>query len=328
MRRFELIVGGLIGAFVFGGGLAMMEAQPDRGGPTDSAAPPAAQAGVTREVHVLRIEFVRRSDADGVEVLVDGEEVSGASGQLLLRLVRRLRGGDAELDLSGQANASPDRGDRALPFEDDGDRGLARRGDGIRRGTDSERDSTRRRWPARPNQLDADDIDGMMEVIADLEPTLHGQLVDLQAQAPEVFTDKLREHWIMWWRFVELKRTDPERYRLEVARRRVSRSLFQKQFEYDQARRDGDTAEAERLRDEVRTLVTTQFEIDQSRRELELRRLETQLEALRARLEDWVERRDAMIDERVSRLLDATGFDFGDADEESDLDPRRRDGRR
>jgi septum formation topological specificity factor MinE len=108
--------------------------------------------------------------------------------------------------------------------------------------------------------------------------------------------DNLREH-------------DPEMIRLtqrEQELDRKSRDLS------DQLRRGRNVGadQKEQIKKQLADVVSRHFDVRQERRELELKRMEDEIERLRATVKSYREKREAAVQRRLSQLMDVDDLDF------------------
>jgi hypothetical protein len=104
-----------------------------------------------------------------------------------------------------------------------------------------------------------------------------------------------------------LRDTDPEMFELEQNDQRLDRESRELAEHY---RRAPEGPAREELRHKLKETVAQHYKSRQSRRELEVKRLEAQLERLRGALEKRSKDADAVIDRRVSQLLGEEDFGF------------------
>jgi hypothetical protein len=97
----------------------------------------------------------------------------------------------------------------------------------------------------------------------------------------------------------ELQRIDPEMYELEKADRELEFESHQLVQRYHRAPLD----QRETMREELKQLIDKHFEVRQSRRELQLKRLQNELEELRTAIERRNEAREQIVGRRVADLL-------------------------
>ena len=104
-----------------------------------------------------------------------------------------------------------------------------------------------------------------------------------------------------------LRETDPEMFELEQNDQRLERESHEMAEQYRRAPEG-------RLRDELRAklqeTVKQHFKARQERRELEVKRLQAQLERLRGAVERRAKDADAIINQRISQLIGEEDFGF------------------
>jgi hypothetical protein len=109
------------------------------------------------------------------------------------------------------------------------------------------------------------------------------------------------------FRLEEMKKYDPEMYELEVRDRELE---SQTQTLAQQLRRAPLNERAE-LKKQLQELVDQHFDARQTRRELQLKRLEAELEQMRASLTKRQEVREQIVGRRIAELTgDEHDFDF------------------
>jgi hypothetical protein len=100
--------------------------------------------------------------------------------------------------------------------------------------------------------------------------------------------------------FEQLRESDPEMAKLAEADMDLER---QTQEVSDQFHRAPNADAREKLKKELMELVDKHFEVRQERRELEIKRLEEQLERLRTSLKKRMDDRKVLVQQRIARLL-------------------------
>ena len=104
-----------------------------------------------------------------------------------------------------------------------------------------------------------------------------------------------------------LRENDPEMFELEQNDRRLER---ESQELAEQYRRASDGPARDEIRGKLRDTVARHFKMRQQRRELEVKRIEAQLDRLRGSLERRSKDADAIIDRRMSQMLGESDADF------------------
>lgn len=168
-----------------------------------------------------------------------------------------------------------------------------------RRDEDNARDEERRqpqppRGRKRRGGMEAHGPDEMMEQMMGGMPGrgMMGMMPGMMGMAPG--GDWLRE-------------TDPEMFELEQLDRRLDRESHELAEHY---RRTPQGPAREEIRGKLREVVTRHFKARQERRELEVKRIEAQLDRLRGALERRSKEADAIIDRRMSQMLGEEDADF------------------
>lgn len=103
------------------------------------------------------------------------------------------------------------------------------------------------------------------------------------------------------------READPEMFELEENDRRLDHDSHELAEHYRHA---PEGPAREEIRGKLRETVERHFKVRQERRELEVKRLEAQLERLRGALERRSKDADAIIERRMSQLLGAEDFGF------------------
>ena len=104
-----------------------------------------------------------------------------------------------------------------------------------------------------------------------------------------------------------LRETDPEMFELEQNDQRLERESHELAEQY---RRAPESPARDELRAKLQEAVKRHFKARQERRELEVKRLQAQLERLRSAVERRAKDADTIIDRRMSQLLGEEDFGF------------------
>ena len=104
-----------------------------------------------------------------------------------------------------------------------------------------------------------------------------------------------------------LRENDPEMFEMEQNDRRLER---ESQELAEQYRRAPEGPAREEIRGKLRDTVARHFKARQQRRELEVKRIEAQLDRLRGALERRSKEADAIIERRMSQMLGEADADF------------------
>jgi septum formation topological specificity factor MinE len=80
----------------------------------------------------------------------------------------------------------------------------------------------------------------------------------------------------------------------------------------DQLRRGRNVGadQKEQIKKQLADVVSRHFDVRQERRELELKRMEDEIERLRATVKSYREKREAAVQRRLSQLMDVDDLDF------------------
>jgi hypothetical protein len=106
---------------------------------------------------------------------------------------------------------------------------------------------------------------------------------------------------------VRMREADPEMFELEQNDERLDRESHELA---EQNRRAPEGPARDELRAKLKQTVARHYKARQERRQLEVKRLEAQLERLRGALEKRSKDSDAIIEHRVSQLLGEDDFGF------------------
>ena len=104
-----------------------------------------------------------------------------------------------------------------------------------------------------------------------------------------------------------LEKNDPDMYKLLKQEDDLDRQTQELSMQYRRA----PTAQRDGLKKQIEKVVGEQFEVRQQRRQLELKRLEDELQRLREAIEKRTKSREQLVGKRVAELLgqdDDTGF--------------------
>lgn len=151
--------------------------------------------------------------------------------------------------------------------------------------------------------LSLEQINQVMQLIADFDPQRHAELVRIQEVNNELFVGEIRREAFRRALDLELQSNDPEGYQLRLDDHSAQRRTLNLQIRYQQAQTRPDDGELQSIETQLRDLVGEHFDIRQKIREHELDQLEDQLAGLRVRLERRLAQRDQLIQRRVERLL-------------------------
>jgi DNA repair exonuclease SbcCD ATPase subunit len=161
------------------------------------------------------------------------------------------------------------------------------------------------RRPAGPphvEPLDEAQTEALLDFLREYNPQMAERFTDAMKHNPERVRRALAMVYPRYRELMELREENPELYELrreDLLLARESRELVR---ELQQVRRADGEAEAERIRERLRDVVTRHFEVRQALRERELEQLERRLEALRDELEQRREERDELIEQRLEEL--------------------------
>lgn len=105
----------------------------------------------------------------------------------------------------------------------------------------------------------------------------------------------------------QMKRVDPEMYKLEMADQEMERQTSDLSMQYRRAPKE----EKAELRKELEEVVLKHFEVRQEKRQLQLTRLEKELQRLRDEIERRTQKRGEIVGKRLSELVgERSDIDF------------------
>ena len=104
----------------------------------------------------------------------------------------------------------------------------------------------------------------------------------------------------------DMQKNDPEMHELLKADQDLEREAREMAIQYRRAPKP----QREEIKERIGKLVNKHFEVRQERRELELKRLEEELDRLRGAIERRNEARDQLVGQRLSQLLGEDKLDF------------------
>lgn len=263
------------------------------------------------------VQITLRPLGDGrFELYIDGNRVEGRVGERLLR---------ALADQRGEAGRRVPPGDGAGPVDrpmrgNRGFQGDAPPGDrpagppGADRPETDEMPAFRQRvgqyYDGPIPELTDDLLKEVMAVIKDFDEALYTRLSSAMESNPEAVKSRLKLDLRRWMAAVELKRTDPELYELNVKDRQYSHETSRLVGEFFAARRQNETDRLEAIRSELDSIVGKHFDVRQKLRERDLSQLEQRLEFLRKQVQQRRERRAEIIKEHLSQLFGGPAGDF------------------
>ena len=150
----------------------------------------------------------------------------------------------------------------------------------------------------------------VLAVIADFDEVLHARLSSAMENNPEVVRGRLQNDLRRWMAAVELKRSDPELYQLNVSDRRLSHETSRLVGEYHAARRQGETEKIDSIRTSLESLVGQHFDVRQKMRERDLSQLQQRLEFLRTQIQQRREQRQEVIRQHIQQLFGGPTDEF------------------
>ncbi len=290
-----------------------------------SEAPPPPPTGEARPAGPQGdVQITLRPVGDGrFEVYIDGVRVEGRVGERLLRVLQEQRGEGMRRPTPGDAGGAgagpgdrPMRGNRGAPGEDGplGDRPPGPPGTDRAQSQEDEMLAFRQRvgqiFEGTVPELTDDLLNEVMAVIKDFDEALYTRLSAAMETNPQIVRTRIQNDLRRWMAAVELKRHDPELYKLNVEDRQYSHETSRLAGEYAAAVRQGDSAKVESIKAEMEKLVGEHFDVRQKLRERDLAQLEQRLEFLRKQVQQRLERRAEIIREHLSQLFGGPQEDF------------------
>jgi len=147
-------------------------------------------------------------------------------------------------------------------------------------------------------------LDEALSLIEETNPEMHARLVELRKNNPERFRRAMTRAAPRLREFARLREHDPEGFELRRQELQISREIFQLLRRVAGAEPNDLTADAlQDVQDRLEVLIAQQFEIRIEQGQRHIERLEQRLERLRAEVDDRLERKDQLIDDRAAELL-------------------------
>lgn len=160
--------------------------------------------------------------------------------------------------------------------------------------------------PAAENNTDPlppDQVESALAIIAEIMPGNATRLENLRKSDPKQFQQLLRRLFNQRiGAMVRLKEQDPDYFAYDFAERKLEAQAYILSRRIKQA----PPQEVSPLHDQLRKMLHDLFDARLHTREFELTRLETQLQNLRAQLEQQRQQKQALIDKRYDELLART----------------------
>lgn len=173
-------------------------------------------------------------------------------------------------------------------------------------------------WPEDPTALEPHEVDAFLAFAKEHFPSLHDQLVRARQSDPRVFRQLLRRAGPPMARLMHLWREDPDEAARVIRLQRIEMELRQQAQRHHGLNDPQQRAAVER---EMRELLTERFE-------LRLAGLEREIDELRRRLDEQVERlaqqnqdKQRIIDEEFERILERKGWERGPRPRRSQMPP-------
>jgi len=169
-----------------------------------------------------------------------------------------------------------------------------------RRAGDDDRDSDR--------ADDPDAVDDTLDLLGEVDPPMRDRLRRLAQENPERARAVLRRAQPRLRELAELKRDDPEAFRLRLAMMGAGRDAYRAAQGYARAERDGaGEEELARRREEVAAAVRARLELEHRLKAQEIERLAQRVEELRAQMSEQSSRLDQLVREQTDRLIERVG---------------------
>lgn len=177
------------------------------------------------------------------------------------------------------------------------------------RGGAGQEDGERRRWDWRrqPPQISAEFRNHVIAVVQDLQnqPMSEEQREKLAAMKPDEFLRVFQDNAGTILAFARLRERTPDLYELKIRDYRLMREVRSLAAEVRRLHAANDHEAATALEGKMRVLVSEQFEIDLKARAIELRLLEERVASMKKELDERREEKEAHVDQRVKRVLEA-----------------------
>ena len=208
----------------------------------------------------------------------------------------------------GNGENGPEAKDRAEAQRDgdrrDGDRAADRDDEHHEKKGKGRRDRKGPRFGGiTADELDGEDIREVLEVLEEANPQMAHRLEDLREQDEAEFRQAVAEvassrriRWLMMQ-----KRFDPKGFKLRANEFRLQHRMDHVKDRLGAA--EPNSEEAERLKGDLRALLSEAFEVRQKLREHELERLERRIDHLRSELEEKRRRKEKLLDRRFEEIL-------------------------
>ncbi|MEX0774148.1 MAG: hypothetical protein WD042_00395 [Phycisphaeraceae bacterium] len=187
----------------------------------------------------------------------------------------------------------------------EGDQPDARKADDQKKREDSRDKSPRKPEGDSRLKLTKEQLATGFEIIEQLQPRLAARIRAAREKHPDHVERMIAEQWPRLYRLAELKKDDPELFKLTMVDVRLTRESFEATRRVQKAQRDGEAAEIQATQAKLHSIIDQQFQVRQQMREHELKKVEAQAARLRQDLEKRLSERDKLIDQRVQELLSA-----------------------
>lgn len=155
--------------------------------------------------------------------------------------------------------------------------------------------------PAR--DLSPEQIEEAVEVIREISPWLGDRLDKARAEDTQRFKDFVARLYPKFARFMELRRHDPELYKLRITEAQLDSRSRRLAWKVLDAEQNDDAGQAAELRQQLQGVLAELLDIRQQARQLEIDRLKKKLAELEVTLADQ-QQRQQLIQQRFEELLD------------------------
>jgi hypothetical protein len=151
--------------------------------------------------------------------------------------------------------------------------------------------------------MDAQQVRDALKVLRQIDPEKADQLEKHIDQNPERVGQALHESFPHLGRFLAMRRYDPQGFDLRIKDLALSRQSQHSARRFHEAQRLGDDAMAGAEQEALQGIVADHFDVRQEIKEYELIRLEGKIQELRDQLQQRVNNRDELIEERLEELV-------------------------
>ncbi len=158
-------------------------------------------------------------------------------------------------------------------------------------------------WRGPDKPMDAQQLLEAMEVLKKIDPEKAEKLQQALDKNPDRVGQVINENFPHLGRFMSWRKYDPEGFDLRVEDMALSRQTHECAKRLREALDKGDDEIAAIEEVQLRELVTEHFDIRQQIREHDLVKLKEKIAELLEQLEDRLNKRESIIDERIEELI-------------------------